>query len=207
MKKVFTILLTLLLAMSITACGDNGKKVESKKSVETEGQEEQTEEKADEGEIVDDADMRKEPIITDKSVDKEGESGPFKYKVSEMQVSKVLFKSQEMIDFMEVEEGKECTLVALKVEFENTTDDTNSIYPDQAVLTSNTKEQVNADMWLSDSIGGEFLGKVKKEGTVFFVLKDTNAEDLTKISVHIDAPHDDDYETIGDDIKWEFNFK
>lgn len=46
---------------------------------------------------------------------------------------------------------------------ENTSDDTINFHPNQATITTNTGEQIQAEIFISDDVGGEFIGKVKKK--------------------------------------------
>lgn len=212
-KKILSLLLIAVMTMSLVACGDNGEEVESEKEVVTEDattEEETTEEASDDsttGKIVEEGGLRKEPIITDKELNKTGETGPFKYSINAIQVSKLTATNDEMAEMLSIEKDKEVTLVVMDVSVENTTEDTNSIYFDQATLTTNTKEQVTADFMLSDYIEGEYLGAVIHEGSIYFILPNTNADDLTTITFHVDAPHDENFETIGDDVKVELSFE
>lgn len=211
-KKIVSLLLIAVMTLSLVACGDNGEEVESEKEVVTEEApaDEEAEEPADDsttGEIVEENGLRKEPIITDKELNKTGETGPFKYSINAIQVSKLTATNDDMALMLEIEKDKEVTLVVMDVTVENTTEDTNSFYFDQSKLTSNTKEQVYCNFWLSDAIGGEFLGNVVQEGSIYFILPNTNADDLTDITLHVDAPHDADYNSIGDDVKVELSFK
>lgn len=215
-KKIVSLLLIAVMTLSLVACGDNGEEVESEKEVVTEEEtteadvQEETEEPADDsttGEIVEEGGLRKEPIITDKELNKTGETGPFKYSINAIQVSKLTATNDEMAELLSIEKDKEVALVVMDVSVENTTEDTNSIYFDQATLTTNTKEQVTADFMLSDYIEGEYLGAVIHEGSIYFILPNTNADDLTTITLHVDAPHDENFEPIGDDVKVELSFE
>lgn len=212
-KKIVSLLLIAVMALSLIACGDNGEEVESEKEVVTEEEapaDEEAEEPADDsttGEIVEENGLRKEPIITEKELNKTGETGPFKYSINAIQVSKLTATNDDMASMLEIEKDKEVTLVVMDVTIENTTDDTNSIYFDQSTLTSNTKEQVMSDFMLSDAIGGDFMGNIIKEGSIYFILPNTNADDLTDITLHVDAPHDENFDSIGDDVKIELSFK
>lgn len=92
---------------------------------------------------------------------------------------------------------EEVTVVAMNVIVENTIDDTVNFHPNQATLVTNTGEQVSADLWFSDDVGGEFLGKVKKEGNVLFFVK-AMPEELADVKVVIDGPSDANYQSIGE---------
>ncbi|TCI58320.1 DUF4352 domain-containing protein, partial [Exiguobacterium sp. SH0S2] len=87
--------------------------------------------------------------------------GSVKFNVNKVQTSR-LNVAEEYLDMFD---GKdEVTLVVVNVTAENTVDDTIHFYPDQGTLVTNPGEQIDADLWFSDDVGGDFLGKVKKEG-------------------------------------------
>ena len=204
-------MLAVCMAVSVTACGgDNGKKVESQKEISSEQKEEKEDAKSDDsttGEIVEENGLRKEPVATNKALNLTGETGPFKYTIEGVQVSKLTATTDEMAQMLDIEKDKEVTVVAINASAENTTEDTLSFYIGQATLTSNTKEQVESDGFLSEYINGEFLGNVKNSGTLIYVLKNSKAEDLTNLTLHIDAPHNENFENIGDEVKVEINLK
>lgn len=211
-KKIVTLLLAGCMALSITACGggDNGKKVESQKEVSAK-QKEQKEEKPSEdnttGEIVEENGLKKEPVATNKELNLSGETGPFKYTIEGVQVSKLTATTDEMAEMLGIEKDKEVALVAINASAENTTESTLSFYIGQATLTTNTKEQVEADGFLSEYIDGEFLGSVKNSGNLIYILKNSKAEDITSLTLHIDAPHDENFENVGDEVKIDINLK
>lgn len=230
-KKLVALMMTGIMGISVVACGEN-EKVQSEKTVaeiedsdaeeapeatETpevtevpEESENGTEEEVDEstvGEVVEENGMKKVPVITDKELNYTGETGVFKYSVDAIQISKLTATTDEMAEMLGIEKDKEVTLVAVDASAENTSDDTNYFYLGQATLTSNTKEQVEPDMFFSDYIDGEFLGNVVHSGTMFYILENSSADDITKITLHVDAPTDDNFEFIGDEVKIELNFE
>ena len=210
-NKIVALMLAGCMALSITACGngDNGKKVESQKEVSAE-QKEKEETPSDDsttGEIVEEDGLRKEPVATNKELNLTGETGPFKYTIEGVQVSKLTATTDEMAELLEIEKDKEVALVAINASAENTTDDTLSFYIGQATLTTNTKEQVEVDGFLSEYIDSEFLGNVKNSGNLIYILKNSKAEDITNLTMHIDAPHDDNFENVGDEVKIDINLK
>lgn len=179
-------LLTIVMAamLSLTACGTETNTTteeaatnsqETAKTTEEKNTEEKTEEKSTEeesAEVVEENGMRKEPVVTKKGLNKTGETGPLKYTIEDMQISKLTA----------------------------TSDDTVNFFLGQATLTSNTKEQVESDMFLSEYIDGEFIGNVIHSGNLVYILKNSSAEDITQVSLHIDAPSNSNYETIGEEV-------
>ena len=234
-KKILSLFLAMFMSASLTACGEP-QKVESEKNVvksqsssvaeqdsdvssvisdfveasSSSVVEESTlaeEDDATTGEIVEENGMRKVPVITDKALNRTGETGPFKYSVDAIQVSRLTATTDDAAELLGVEKDKEVALVAISASVENTSVDTNYFYFDQATLTTNTKEQVDPDAFLSDYIDGEYLGNVVHSGTVLYILKNTSADDLSTITFHVDAPHNEDFDSIGDDVKIELNFE
>ena len=227
-NKTVALLLAGMMAVSIVACGEP-QKVESEKTVVDEKEEtaeeqeepvneseEVTDDQAEEnqevdestvGEVVEENGMRKVPVITDKELNRSGETGPFKYCIKAIQVSKLTATTDESAEMLGIEKDKEVTLFVVDVEAENTSSDTNYIYMDQATLTTNTKEQVEVDGFLSDYIDGEYLGNTVHSGTLYYILHNSSADDITQINLHIDAPHNANFESIGDEVKVELNFE
>lgn len=217
-KKIMTGMMVGLISTSIIACGGSGKSTETQKTtqaVETaqetvaETQEETVvETKVEEtGEIVDNADMLKIPVYTRKELNLTGESGPITYCIEGIQVSKLTFKSESTASLVGIEAGKEITCIAFNLSAENTSEDTINFYLGQATLVSNTKEQVDPDMFLSDYIEGEYLGQVIHSGTSIYLLENSNADDITNVKLHISAPSDSSFQDIGEDIVVDINLE
>lgn len=87
------------------------------------------------------------------------------------------------------DDGKEIitSAVGLKFQIENTTDGKFTTYPDQATLVTSTGEQVEADMLVSDHLGGEIDKGVIKEGNVIFYLKRGNADKIEWVKLSWDT--------------------
>lgn len=91
------------------------------------------------------------------------------------------------------------SIVKINMTVENTSDKTISWYPNQSTIVTDTGQQVDADLWFSDDVGGDFLGKVKKEGNTIWVLKYDEA--IKNVTLHINAPHDEEFNSIGEDLQ------
>lgn len=113
-----------------------------------------------------------------------------------------LVVSDEFADWFE---SPEVTMVAMEIEVENTTGDTNSIYPDQGTIVTNTGQQIDADLLMSDEVGGDFLGEVTKSGTVFFFFEEDPAE-IGTVRYIIDSGHDENFESFGEAIEFSVDF-
>lgn len=158
------------------------------------------------GEVVEENGLRKVPVITNKELNYTGQTGPFSYTIKAIQVSKVTALTDEMAGLLGTEKGQEIALVVMDLSAENQSEDTNDFYIGQTTITTNTKEQVTPDIWLSDYIESEFFGNVIHSGTMYWILHNTNADDITTITLHADAPNNSNFETIGDEVNVELNF-
>lgn len=213
MKKAVLAALVLLL---MTACATEEAKTEAETTetaVTTEAATESTEAvtEAETEAVQDDAagqveenEMGKRTTVhSQKELTDVYTSGPFEVKVTDIQVSnfepsanaKPMFNDKDRV-----------TIVTIAIEVENKSTDTNSIYPDQGTVVTNTKEQVETDLLLSDSVGGDFMGEVQKTGNIIVQL-DSPAEEITNLKYVIaGASSAETFESIGEDIEIEFNF-
>ncbi|MET3943180.1 uncharacterized lipoprotein YehR (DUF1307 family) [Paenibacillus sp. PvP094] len=73
--------------------------------------------------------------------------------------------------------------VGVKFKIENTTDKLWTTYPDQAELITSTGEQLQADMMVSDHLGGEIEEGVIKEGNVIWFLDRGHAADVKWVKI------------------------
>ena len=195
-KKILTLCLAAIMCVGFAACGGTASDDSSVLSSETEKQTD-----SDVGKVTEQDGMRKEVVYTNNSLDISGESGPIKYTATDIQVSKLTATTDSTASLLDLEKDKEYAVVVAHFDVENTSDETISFYPDQSVMTTNTKEQINASLFLSDSVGGDFIGKVKKSGNVIFILKNSSADDLANVTIHIDAPHNDSFDSVGDPVE------
>lgn len=219
-KRLVTLILAAAMAVSITACGGNKNTPSDGDSAETssipeaipeatedpEGTPEATPEATqsaspDAGEVVEENGMRKEPIYTNKELNITGQTGPITYTIEGIQVSKLTATTDETAQLLGIEKDKEVALVAVNASAENTTQDTVNFYLGQATLTTNTKEQVDSDMVLSEYIDGEFLGNVVHSGNMIFILPNSVASDITNVTLYVDAPSGSDFMPIGDNVQ------
>lgn len=121
--------------------------------------------------------------------------GPIQFAIDKVQTSRLTVAEAYRDSF---DGQEEVTVVAMNMLSENTVDETMSFHPNQATLVTNTGEQVSSHLWFSDDVGGEFLGKVKKEGNVLFFVK-AKPEELTDLKVVIDGPFDENFDKVAED--------
>lgn len=204
-KKFFTLLMIGVLSISLIACGekpDSGKKEETSSKEEVSDSEKEEEKGSDsKNGIIKEEGLKEEPVMSNEELNISGETGPFNYTVESVYVEKIAATSQSMADMLGINKDEEKALVAINISAENTSDSDMSFYIGQAVLTTNTKEQLEVDQMIGNYIDGEFLGNVKHSGTLVYILKESLAEDVTSLTLHIEAPNDENLEPVGDEVK------
>ena len=110
---------------------------------------------------------------------------------------------------LEAREGEEQDAVALKFRIENTRTDGDGeliTYPDQAILITSTGEQLDADMFHSDRLGGDIYEGVIKDGSVIWFLERANVDKLEWVRVMFNA-RDDNLDWDDDLRRTEFDIR
>lgn len=129
-------------------------------------------------------------------------SGPLEVTLNHAQISDFT-PSEELID---VFGGDDLVLISFDITVKNTENALMSFYPDQATAVTDDGHQVTAETLFSDDVGGDFYGGVTKEGQVFFIYAG-QAKDVNDVRYIIGAPHDEEFDTLGEDIEFNVKFK
>lgn len=210
MKGIKILLLSSIAAFVLVACGSDTTSVseESDKpkeeSAEKDTEKAQTKEKdvSKEDETVQEDDqMKATNTFTNKELNIKGTVGPMNYQVSGIQLKTIEPKTQEVADLFEAKVGDVIHAFTIEMSGENTSEEDMSFYLGQAIAVTNTKEQLEPDMLLSEHIEGEYLGKVEHQGYNVYVLKNSKVEDLKSIELRISAPNNANLESVGEDVK------
>lgn len=106
-------------------------------------------------------------------------------------------KSYGQSDLVVNDENKDKVTVVVGFEIKNNNKFMISTYPTQAKFVTNTGEQVEADMFASESFDGDIYEGVTKGGHVLFNLEKTPIDDLKSFKMIWSTSHDngtpDDY--------------
>lgn len=101
------------------------------------------------------------------------------------------------------DDQEQVRVVFVDMKVKNTADQDVTFYPDQAVLVTDTGEQVESGL-IGDDLGGDFLGKVEKEGMAMWVLNDSKKE-VKNIKMIISAPYGtESMDDIGQEKRLDF---
>ena len=130
------------------------------------------------------------------------EDGPIILNISQVNTAYAELKG-ELVDYLERENMH---YIQIDMEVENTSSETIDFYASQATITTNTGEQLESDFWLSDHIEGTYIGEVRKTGSQFFILENSEAEDIEWIRIIISSPMDEDWEYLGEGIDFRVEF-
>ncbi|MCR6105404.1 hypothetical protein HXA34_03800 [Salipaludibacillus agaradhaerens] len=118
-----------------------------------------------------------------------------------MEIEQLNAQSGELSDEMaEILDTEELHMIQLDLAVENTADEDIMFYSGQATIATSTGEQLESDMWLSDYIDGEMMAGTKANGTFFFVLENSDAADVESVRLTWNAPLDEDWENVGEDV-------
>lgn len=202
-KSIKTMIAIGSIALLLAGCGgknndvknnpvnENKNKTNAETTVKNNKKSDSSVGKVDESEVA-----RKEIIKEKKNINDVIESGPIRLTITDIQISKVNPKPNYKSIFNDKDE---VTSVVVAVEVENTSDETVSFYPDQGTVVTNTKEQKEAEIFLSDEVGGDFIGKVIKKGNIIFLL-DSKADEINNVKFVLGHPSNENFESIGEDI-------
>lgn len=129
-------------------------------------------------------------------------NGPFEITLLHSQLSQF----QPSPDFVELFGGEDLALITFQIEVTNTQPNTYAIYPNQGTAVTDDGHQVEANIFLSDDVGGDFYGEVTKTGDVFFIY-DGNAEEVSNVRYIINSGHDENWDSFGEDLEFTVDFE
>lgn len=205
MKKLSTILIALMLIFWTVGCSKDIEQgsIEKNDNNQTESNENNETEKATKSDG-----LEKTPLFTNKELNYKGEIAGIKYNFKAVQVSKIKPYTEEGASLLDVEKNTELTSIVFDVEAENTTGEDVTFFIGQTKLITDTKEQVEPNMLLSDYIESDFLGNVINKGTLVYILKDSKAEDINELELRLDSPiSSSSFDKLGDDAKINLKLK
>lgn len=172
--------------------------IDSEETEEIEADVEEDTEVVDE-DVQEDDSMKATNTYTDKELGITGEIGPMQYEIQGVQLKIIEPKDEATAELFEVAVGEEVHAFTIQMVGENTSEEDMSFYLDQATAITNTKEQLESDMILSEYIDGEYMGQVRHEGHNVYILKNSTVDELETIELRIMAPVDSEFNSVGED--------
>lgn len=221
MKKLIAL---MALALTLTACGGEQKpkeakeeakqeevaKEESKEEIKEEVKEETEEvvQEANEDDIFSyvgktfDNDVNKIDVLKAGRIDETYNIGPVNLTVYGIITGRMKDFDEESQAYYDTDEPVDTVMIVYSVE--NTEDKKITFYVGQSPITTDTKEQIEPDLFAGLEGGGEMLGQVEKDGASIYYPKD--AETIKEVTWHVEDVHDENFSSIADGIKLKFTF-
>lgn len=150
--------------------------------------------------VQEDDELKATNTFTNKELGITGTTGPMKYEISGIQLKKLEPKTETAANLLEANVGDTVHAITIKMSGENTSDEDMSFYLGQATIITNTKEQLEPDMFLSEHIEGDYLGQVIHDGYNVYILKNSTVDELKSIEIRVSAPVNGNFDSIGEDI-------
>lgn len=154
------------------------------------------------GDVIEEDGMKRTVVATNYGINKTLESGPFSVTLINAQVSHLEIENEDNIESFG---GDDFAMVAFDIEVSNASEETNAIYPDQGTIVTNTGNQVEADLFMSDTVGGEFMGEVTKSGAVFFFYEG-DPEEISNVRYIIGSGQDENFDSFSDNLEFSVDF-
>ncbi|XQA17992.1 hypothetical protein ACN6MS_01365 [Bacillus licheniformis] len=196
-KKVSMCIVALATLLSLTACessNQNGAKEEQQSQENSNTHKKSSSSISEEkpGDVFELENGKEMTLVGVSNKEASASSGPIKVKIKKVRAS-ITSDKQSYIE--------------VQLETENTSDKTVEFFANQAVLTTNTGEQIDrASREYSDKVGGTFNGSVKKEGSLFFFPKD-KVENIDWVKLFIKGACDENVDPIGEKIEVKINLQ
>lgn len=160
-------------------------------------------EKANVGDVIKDEMMDLKVVKIAKANNKVYTLGPIKLTVQGALVGKIIPKNQGTKSYLKTEDSKDVIMLYYTVE--NTVDNKMYFYPGQAQVTTDTKEQLDPDIFFGQEDGGEMLGKVQKQGFNTYY-PESGIDNMKELNFHMGSPYDESMGNVAEDLKITIRF-
>jgi len=127
------------------------------------------------------------------------ETGPFRVDIEKVNAVSGNLNPESAVIY----NTEQLEYIQIDMRVENTSEEDLILYAGQAQIVTNTGEQLDSDMWMSDHIEGEFRGGVIQEGTLIYPLEQSQADEIETVRIIISAPQDEDWQRIGEEIDFQ----
>lgn len=150
----------------------------------------------------------KDPELGDITIVKAGRDIENSYKVGDLDFSiygaalaKIKTNNQELKDYWKSEE---VDVIMLATRISNSSDKTITLYSTQDKIVTDTREQLDPDLVLSQG-AGEILGNVdEKSANIYY--PESNLEDISEFTFYLSPGYNEDFGTIGEEHQIKITF-
>ncbi|UAT29463.1 hypothetical protein K7T73_12720 [Bacillus badius] len=206
-NKYLLLVLSLLFSMALAACNDEKSTKEAEEPAEKEATTEAETEKTATELDINEEDMYSDETGTYTPIKKAKESesvtsGPFTISIPEATAVSAKLSGETAASYG----SEDLKYIQVQLDVAHNTEDTDMIMNELVKIVTNTGEQLKNDSIMSEVVDDKFYGKVKQSGFYFFVLKDSQPEDIEWIRVLVEPPLNEKFEKVGEpfDIRVDF---
>ncbi|WP_224930411.1 hypothetical protein [Bacillus safensis] len=217
MKKFFALLLTIGISLSLVACNTENSSAEKKETTSSSqktDKKQEKEAKSKDNDATEDVEgLGKVTIVGvgyNDEIGIDGTDDPLK--PIKLGSAKLTIEQLHIVDIDPTDDAKQLYFndedkvraVVIDMKAENTSKKDVMFHPNQSVLVTDSGEQLESDMMLMGEAGGDFLGKVTKEGQTWWILKN-KSKVIKNIKMIISPPTDNQtLEDIGEEKRLNF---
>ena len=199
MKRTLCLLFAAIMSLALAACGGDGNTNASAMSVSNKSIEMETTNDSNEG--LYENGMYVTSVYENNKLNMTGSAGPVKYIVKGIRIAKATAADDDTAEYLEVEKKKEFALVSLTMYFENTSDESVCFVVSQSSVFTNTEKDIPANGVLSDLMNEEVPPHESWEGTEYYVLKETDADNIKTLNFALFPPVDEEGNDLSEDVE------
>lgn len=208
MRKLLVVILSIGFSLVLFGCGGGDDQVPDEVSVEDQA--------VVDAEIPGDGTSDSSFDVGDEYMTEHGVFTVEQYKVDaaeeaidpiHMTVSPLLTASVDVHeDFAEIVGSDEIDIVQVTLRVENTSDEVITFDMSEATMVTNTGEEIEKDLYLSDFVADTIYPDMYFHGSFIYMLEESLAEDVESVILTWDAPMNEAGEEMSDEIELEIEF-
>lgn len=184
----------LLGGCSLFGSGENNDQAPAEVSSTTNSEQENT------GDVIEKDGIRKTIVYNNSAPGIEGETGPMEYSLDSIQLADVITTTDTASRMLDLEKNTDAVMITIGFTCKNIWDISSNFYISQAVIELEDGEDATPKSFYGEYTDGHFVAGASKTGSNVYVIKGKKAEEIKNIMFHVDAPADNDFQDIGEDL-------
>lgn len=96
--------------------------------------------------------------------------------------------------------SEEVEYISMNIKVENTSGKDIHYYVGQTQIVTDTGEQIDPNVIMSDHIEGEIRAGVTQTGNLVYIMESSKADEVSEVRIIINGPQNENYNEIGDEI-------
>lgn len=152
------------------------------------------------GDVVEKDGVRKTVVYTNDSPGIEGETGPVVYSIDSIQLADVITTTDNASRMLDLEKNTDAVMVTIGFTCRNKWEIQANFYICQAEIETEDGMEATPKSFYGEYMDSNIQPGVTKSGSNVYIIKGKKAEDIKKLSFHVDAPADGDFLEVGEDV-------